>query len=187
MTYNLLVEALLRGNQEDADKYLRELNEALIGYLLVRMRANRHDAEDAAQQTVLVLLELRMSKNLRDIENPGGYIKTILKNEYIKVKRKSANISSEPVEDYSLVFDGPDQLDVLVTNERLEILRECISKMSDFNRRFIEYCMSKTRIDTSEIARFFKITVSNAWSRKFRIIQWLAKCFKQKMSEPQKP
>jgi RNA polymerase sigma factor (sigma-70 family) len=177
MSYKLLVVALLRGNQEEIDLHLKELRSGLVGYLQVRMRASEHDAEDAVQQTFLVLLERGSANQLAEIENPGGYIKTILKNEYLKIIRKSAHFSSEPIELYLDSSSEQDQLDILVTKERLEILHDCINKMTAYNRRFIKYCMSHAKIDTNEIANYFSISISNAWSRKFRIIQWLSKCF----------
>lgn len=181
MQFEALIRALRSGNKSLIDAEIAGYFEVMVGYLISRMQASPDDAQDAAQQTILKLLEQGENQQIKCPSKSAAYVLAVLKNEYLKIIRKSYSSSCEPIEKYMNLPSGPDQHDLLIDNERIILLKECIEQMTEKNKAFIALWMTEPFPETVDVAEHFGISVSNAWTMKHRIIKWLNNCLNRKM------
>ena len=78
-------------------------------------------------------------------------------------------------------FDKPDQLSRLLDDEKMSILTRCIEGLKADYRNYIEYWFQNPGYETSVVADYFGISVSNAWTKKHRVINVLKDCFEKKI------
>lgn len=178
-----LLLALKDRNNEEAERYASAVSEVMVDYLVVRHRADRSDAWDATQQTILILLEKGEQINLRDAGKSMAFVTAILRNEYVRIRKKSTGALKESLETYEAESTGADQLEAMVTREQVNYLRFCIETLSSLNKAFILHCMEQPVIEAEKVAKTFKISVNSAWTRKHRIIRSLSDCMRRKFKK----
>lgn len=176
MDYSELVRAVQEGDEATANRMCSEALPILKKYLIANLNASPEDAEDAVQK----MFEYVIQKIRRgEITNPGGilsYMLTGSRHAYLKSMRDTEleefdELVSEPV-------SAPDQLNNLIDQERIDILKRCMEKLDGPYRSMCEFILSNPSADSEDLAEHFDITINNAWIRKHRAIKRLSECAK---------
>lgn len=178
MEYSELVSAVLENDQSRMNKILRELLPVIVSFLKGHMGASKEDAEDCAQQTILLTIDTIKSGKIRDPDRIYYYVMTTSKNNYLKLvdSNKEYHFDQLPKD----AFRNPKQIENIIEKERKVILQECMEELSDSYRKFIEYWFENPDSSTTRVAKHFGITVNNAWTRKHRVLNMLNKCYEKK-------
>ena len=178
MDYSKFVDAVLENDDTVITEQVNVITPVLIKFLMVRLNASIHDAQDCAQNTLLIAIEKIREDELSHPDALINYLFTTAKHEYLKQLSKDREMNyEEPPEHHS----GPaDQLDRLVDKEKMAILKQCIDTLKADYRNFIEYWFQHPAYETSIVADHFEMSVNNAWTKKHRVINALKKCFDKK-------
>lgn len=178
MEYAELVQALQDGDDVRVNEILRELIPRLIRFLQIHMRATKSDAEDCVQLSLELAIAVIREDKLKDSNKVLTYLMTTCRNNYLKLREKKREHNYEHLS--GIHFIEPSQLKALMDIEREKILEECLDELSNDHRRFITYWLEHPDSAAEDVAKQFDITVSNAWTRKHRIIKQLNSCYKKK-------
>jgi len=178
MEYSELVGAIDQNDRPTINRLLKKLSPRLVRFLQIHMNAEKHDAEDCAQQALLKSLESINEGSIRNSEHILSFLLTSCRNNYLNMIKKK---TEQPVESFPREFGRqPRQLMSLLDEERKKLLEWCIRRLSDDYREFIDYWFTFPDSEASEVASHFDITTNNAWIRKHRIIKKLNECYKEK-------
>src|SRR5699024_6442576 len=143
-----------------------------IRFLCVHMNAEEHDAEDCVQQAFLKGIEAIKEENLRQTDQILSFFLTSCRNNYLNLQKKN---HTQPFKKTPPGFGHqPYQLQKLLDKEQKQHLEECLQQLSERYREFIDYWLSFPDSDATAAATHFEISVSNAWTRKHRIIKKLS-------------
>ena len=177
MEYSDLVQALKDNNSSRVSELLKTLMPRLIRFLQVHMNASGPDAEDCAQEALLTCLEAINEDNLRNPERVFYFLMSVSRNSYLKLMENK----EYPYDDIpETSHQKPGQLLSLLDKERNKILERCMEQLSDEFREYIRYWFKNPDSDAESVADHFGITLSNAWTRKHRIIKSLHECYQKK-------
>lgn len=179
MDYSKFVDAVLNEDEEALKPLVQVISAVLMKFLRVRYRVSKQDAEDCAQSTLMIAVEVIRNGKLENRETIISYLFTTAKNEYFKLLSKNKESSYQSPDDYD--FKPADQLDLLLTRERQAILEDCISALKADFQEYIRYWFQNTDSETAVVANHFGISVSNAWTKKHRIINLLRECYEKKI------
>jgi RNA polymerase sigma factor (sigma-70 family) len=174
MDYSELVEALQKGDKTSVNSICSDSLLILKKYLIARMGASPHDAEDAVQQMFEYLIP-----KIRDdvIDNPGGLAKYMMKasrHTYLNLLRDHNLNELEELSEEPHVEAG--QIWNLVNDDRKKILQHCIQKLKTHYRALVEFLFKHPEADAQDVAENFDISLNNAWQRKHRVIKQLSSC-----------
>ncbi|HKJ45110.1 MAG TPA: sigma-70 family RNA polymerase sigma factor [Balneolales bacterium] len=177
MDFSELYEAIKSDDQQAINDSVTKLFPVLMSYLRVNMHADSEDAKDCIQQALLHTTEKIREDKIRNPSKLYYYLIRSCKNIYLRMNTYT-NISIEDNnKDYAI--DPPKQLDELLDEEKQRILSHCLEQLDPNHRDFINYWFENPDIDASSVARHFDISLSNAWTRKHRIIKILNKCYEK--------
>lgn len=177
MDYSELVYAIKKSDMQTANRLCAEAIPILKKYLISKVNATPEDAEDAVQK----MFEYVIPKIQKDeIKSPSGLLAYMLsgaRHSYYKIVRdfdldKYAEIEEELVSE-------ADQVWKLVNEDQKKVLKKCIESLKGHYREFVVFLFEYPEADSSEIAEYFDISLSNAWIRKHRVIQQLQECVRQ--------
>ncbi|MEX0719803.1 MAG: sigma-70 family RNA polymerase sigma factor [Balneolaceae bacterium] len=179
MDYSKFVGAVLENDKDIIAKQVKVITAVLIKFLRVRLNVSQQDAEDCAQNTLLIAIEkIRGDK----LENPDviiSYLFTTAKHEYFKGLAKDKESKFDELPDSH--FQKPDQLHRLLNEEKMNILQRCIEALKPDFKNYIQYWFNNAANETSVIADHFGISVNNAWTKKHRVINLLKECYQKKI------
>lgn len=178
MDYSELVQALQENNRESANRLLQEIRPRLVRYLYVHMNADREDAHDCVQESLLVTVNAIREGRIRDPQQVFSYLITTCRNQYLKMVGRKRERPYNEVPDSS--YHAPGQLAALENRERFDILQHCLDELKEEYREFIDYWFENPDTDGQTVADHFGISVNNAWIRKHRIIKQLHTCYEKK-------
>lgn len=179
MDYSKFVKAVLEEDEVASARLVNVITPVLIKFLRVRFGVNRLDAEDCAQNTLLIAIEKIRSGKLENPDVIISYLFTTAKNEYFKLLAKEKEGAfSEPPESY---HEPADQLSQLLNEEKMAILRKCVEELKEDFRTYINYWFGHAGNETAVVAQHFGISVNNAWTKKHRIINVLKECYLKKI------
>ena len=180
MDYSKFVFAVQEDDQVVIKEYVPIIMSVLIKFLKVRQGAAHHDAEDVAQNTIINVTEKIKSDKLKNPDSVIYYLFTTAKNEYFKyLKRVKEGTFDEVPESY--VTEG-DQLHNILNKERQRILEKCMQLLKPKLREYITYWFNHPQDEASVVADHFGISVSNAWTKKHRILKVLKDCVEKKLA-----
>ena len=173
------ITAVKNGDQLEASRICSEATPILQRYLRKKFGADPNDAKDAIQRMFeYVINKIRED----DFENPRGILSYMLKtcrHNYIKI------VQEQEATDYDYVVDqnytNPVQIWELVDEEQQTILKYCTEKLRKGYREFINYFFSFPNASTKDVAEHFDISVTNAWTRKHRVINKLNQCVESRI------
>lgn len=180
MDYSKFVGAVIKDDTDQLNELVPVITAVLIKFLKVRLDATLEDAQDAAQSTLMHVTEkIREGK----LDNPDSiiyYMFTASKNEYLKsvAKVKEPTFDEAP-ESHS---EPGDQLHRLLNQERLAVLKACLNALKPDFRSYIKYWFDNPADETAVVADHFGISVSNAWTKKHRILKLLKECVEKKLN-----
>lgn len=179
MDYSKFVGAVLEEDEEELSRIVKVISAVLIKFLLVRFRVTKQDAEDCAQNTLLIAIEKIRADKLNNPDSIISYLFITAKNEYFKLlsKQKEAGFA-EPPDTY---INEPDQLNLLLDEEKKSILEKCMAALKPDFRKYIRYWFQNADSETAVVAEHFGISVSNAWTKKHRVINLLRECYEKKI------
>ncbi|HET8865670.1 MAG TPA: sigma-70 family RNA polymerase sigma factor [Gracilimonas sp.] len=178
MDYSKFVKAVLENDQPVINKQVRVITAVLIKFLTVRLDALFEDAQDCAQNTLMIAIEKIRNDQLNNPDVIINYLFTTSKHEYFKLLSKEREVNYEDLPEHQ--FNKPDQLDRLVDNEKMSILKRCMEALKADYKSYIEYWFQNPDYETSVVAEHFGISVNNAWTKKHRVINVLKECFEKK-------
>lgn len=180
MDYSRFVYAVQNNDADEIASMVSVITAVLIKFLKVRMGASHQDAEDSAQNTLMLVIEKIKGGKLNNPESIIYYLFTTAKHDYIKAQAKIKEPVFENVpESYS--EDG-DQLSALLNDERMAILKACLNKLKPDLRSYIDYWFKNPGDETVVVADHFGISVNNAWTKKHRILKLLKECCEKKLN-----
>lgn len=179
MDYSKFVEAILQNDDSVISKQVKVITRVLIKFLMVRLGASFHDAEDCAQTTLLIAINKIRDRQLDHPEAIINYLFTTAKHEYFRVLSKNREINYEDLPEHHSI--KADQLDKLLVEEKLTVLQDCLAELRADHKEFIEFWFNHPAYEAAVVADHFGISVSNVWTKKHRIIQILNECLEQKL------
>jgi RNA polymerase sigma factor (sigma-70 family) len=178
MDYSGLVEAIKKNDQAEINRLLNSLIPKLVAYLRIDMNAAQQDAEDCAQQALLILLEAVQNNTLEQPDRIFAFLITTCRNKYLNIiKRRKRQM-------YDNFSTTPScqacQLQSLLGSERKRLLKHCLDQLSEGYKTYIEYWFQHPDADAKAAALHFGISPSNACTRKHRVINKLSECYRRK-------
>jgi RNA polymerase sigma factor (sigma-70 family) len=179
MDYSKFVDAVLDQDEITITQQVNVITPVLIKFLMVRLDASIHDAKDCAQNTLLIALEKIREDKITNPDYVINYLFTTAKHEYYKQLSKDREINYEDLPEHH--SDKADQLSKLLDDEKMNILKRCIEDLKADYQKYIEYWFQNPGYETAVVADHFKISVSNAWTKKHRVINTLKDCFEKKI------
>ncbi len=180
MDYARFVYAVQNNDTEELASMVSVITAVLIKFLKVRMGASQADAEDTTQNTLMLVTEKIQSDQLNNPDSIIYYLFTTAKNDYLKsqAKLRESNYDEVP-ESHSL--EG-DQLTKLLDEEKMSVLRTCLNELKPKFKEYITYWFQHPGDETAVVADHFGISISNAWTKKHRILKLLKDCCEKKLA-----
>ena len=180
MDYSQLVTAITENDTQKINDLIKKIRPRLLAFLCIHMGANRIDAQDIAQDALLTTI--RVIKEGPGINNPEQVVKymmSICRNEYIKEQKKK---QAESIEEVSPPErrQAPRQLQSLLDEEQHRMLQWCLKQLKKEYQKYMEYWFNNPNAHTQKVADHFGISVSNAWTRKHRLVKKLNECYQKK-------
>lgn len=180
MDYSRFVYAVQNNDTEELDSMVSVISAVLIKFLKVRMGATHADAEDTTQNTLMLVTEKIRSDQLNNPDSIIYYLFTTAKNDYLKTRAKIKEPTFDDIpESHS---QEADQLHRLLDEEKMGILRKCLSELKPRFKEYITYWFQNPGDETAVVAEHFGISVNNAWTKKHRIIKLLKDCCEKKLA-----
>ncbi|MEX2402840.1 MAG: hypothetical protein WD625_01840, partial [Balneolales bacterium] len=163
MKYSELVSATLANDKKRLNQIVDKLHSALVLYLCGTMQCSFTDAEDCSQQAILDTLEKIKANRIRTPDRVYLYLQKTCRNNYYRLVRHNNRMVSD--EHFSYMIEPAVQLQNLLDDEKLGILNECLDKLSETLRTFIDYFISRPGIDSEQVAVEFNTSVAGVWSK----------------------
>ncbi len=178
MDYSKFVNAVLENDQPTITDQVNVITPVLVKFLTVRLGADFHDAQDCAQNTLLIAIEKIREDKLMNPDAVINYLFTTSKHEYFALISKDRESNYKEIPDQ---HSAPaDQLHRLLNKEKMSLLKRCMEVLKADYKRFIEYWFQNPDYETSVVADHFGISVNNAWTKKHRVINELKLCLENK-------
>lgn len=178
MEFSELVDAVKKGEKQRVNEIIEHLTKVLVGYLRHQYHADRDQALDTVQNSLIDVLDAIKQDQIEDKENIFSYTMQSCIHNLIKLRKYEKR--TRPYDYYNQSVEEPNQLRSLVDRERLEVLYECKDQLKPEYRKYVEYWFERPGVDARSVANHFNISVENAWVRRHRIIKELKKCWKKK-------
>lgn len=179
--YSQLIEAILRNERKAADELAASLIERVVIYLKVRMGAPQSVAEECAYQAFSEVFEIIRKDRIEDKKSIFKYFIIAARNEYIRLQNSEHKLDMDSTEMNSSLYEPAAQLQNLIDEERQKLLKQCLDKLSDLNKRFILTFFSDKSVNMIKIAQKFGFSYGKTRTLKTRIVQELNQCV-QKLS-----
>ncbi len=180
MDYSKFVYAVQNNDTEELASLVSVITAVLIKFLKVRIGASHQDAEDSAQNTLLLVIEKIKEDKLNNPDSIIYHLFTTAKHDYLKAQAKIKEPTFDEVpESHS---EEGDQLYSLLNEEKLSILRACLNQLKPGFKTYISYWFQNPDDETAVVADHFGISVSNAWTKKHRILKLLKDCCEKKLN-----
>ncbi len=181
MEYSELADAFSKNDTSKINHLMGELRPRLLRFLHIHMNARMDEAEDCIQDAILNALETIKDGDMRDAENLLSYLLSSCRNNYLNMQNKKGLSIVE--QDPDTTLQPPRQLTQLLDKERRDLLAQCIAKLSDDYRVFINYWFADPGIEAKKVAAHFKMSVANVWTKKHRILKKLNACYQKKIKK----
>lgn len=174
MDFSELIEAINNGDQEKISSLFEEIRKYLERYLMFEMGADHSNAEEYSQVACIQVFEAIKEGKIENPKKLKTYLISTCRNAYLKTKTRN---KEHP--DYNLdnkFSSSPQQIEALVEEEKMELLRNCMNKLPEKEKAFIDYVFQNIESETDHLAQRFNITHNNVWVKKHRIINKLKEC-----------
>ena len=174
--YSSLIDAILRDDREAVEDLSADLIRRIILYLKIRMGAPDSIAEECAYQAFSDVFEMIRNDRISDRKSIFKYFLTASRNEYLRFKKIEQRTDLDPSYSENFLPEPAQQLQKLIDEERQNLLKKCIQKLSEENRRFILTFFSSSSINLLEVSKKFNFSYAKTRTLKTRIMQELQKC-----------
>lgn len=176
----MFYRAVLEHDEANIAKAINELRPNLVLFLKASMRASQNDAEDAIQNVFMYTVNNIRAGKIENAEKIGTYIVKAAKNQYLSIIRKTELESLDDNQEY--VATLAEQIEILIEEEKIEALRDCVDDLEEKNRSFMQMWLKKPNEKAEVIANYFKMSVNNVFTKKHRLIKILSDCVKFKLN-----
>lgn len=177
-----LVDALQQGDESKANELLKEVMPRLVDYLRIVMGADCVEAKECAQQAFVDVFDQVKKNKIKEKKHIYSYMITVTRNEFLTFKKKQHRFVSDPEEAFHQV-EPARQIESLVEEERMKILRECLKELTEDNRKLMNYFISHPDEALKKVSKKFGLTNANLRTKKSRLTNRLHHCFKRKSSD----
>lgn len=176
--FSELMVAFESSDEQRVNELLTQLYARLEMYLIVVHKCSRDIAPDMVQEAMHRVIKKMQSQSIKDARSLLAYCMTSCKNEYFAYikKEKARNIRQVDIEIEDLPSTS-NPIYSLIEEDRQRLLRLCIEKLSESNKKLIQYLLSQPEVAPQELTKLFKLSYANIRTRKSRIIQALKECF----------
>lgn len=179
MDYNRLAVAFSENNSMAITQYVDELRPRLIRFLHIHLNASPEDAEDCTQEAFLTTYETIKTGKMRDAEHLLSFLLSACRNNYLNLKKKrSPQLVEESLDERQA---PPRQLSIILDKEKHALLAQCIEKLNDGYRTFINYWFSHPDAEAIAAAEHFGMSTESVWTKKHRIVKKLSECYQKKL------
>lgn len=174
MDFSELIEAINQGNRKKTDEMFANIRGYLIRYLVAEFGATTDHAEEYSQEACAHVYEAIQLGKVQEPQKLKYYFISTCRNCYLK--RVTRNKEHPDHELEQKMSSAPKQIDALIDEEQMSLLKICLKKLSEAQRTFIDYLFQHTDAETDHIADHFNLSHSNVWVKKHRIINKLKEC-----------
>lgn len=178
MDISTFIDAIRSNKKELSDELHSLIQHSLIDYLRACYRAPLLDAQDAAQDALISLIEMIQSNRTLP-DKPTYYLKTSAKNAYLKMLRKNNKNVGDDMLDELQPVSSPEE--ILADKEMMNLLKICITKLEDLSRKIIEFWLEHPGVKAEVVGAEFNLSLSNVWVKKHRIHKQLENCVRKNM------
>lgn len=178
MDYSELVTAINNNNTRKINKLIRLIRPRLVAFLRIHMNASEADANDVAQDSMLITIESVREDKIRKPEQIVKYMLSVCRNKYLKLLEADRSTDLSGASEYQK--QAPNQLQSLLDKEQEQLLRWCLQQLKKEYQQFMQFWFDYPDAHTERVAEEFSISVGNAWTRKHRLIKKLSKCYQKK-------
>ena len=154
----------------------------LIDYLMIRMGANRYDAEECVHHVFEDVYIKILDEKILNEKLIFKYLINSARNQYLKVIRYDQRNVWDDDEMHNIV-EPASQFDNLLDQDRQRVLRNCLDKLDEKSRDFISFFLINPDVSNQEVAKRFGISHANVRTRKSRLLHALNKCFKKNFNK----
>lgn len=176
------MQAVESDDREKVESFATEMLPRIIEYLKVTVRANDSHAKECAQESFSIVLERIANKNFNPEANVVAYLLVTARNEYFSLLKREYREGSAVFQEMFYV-EAPEQLDLLVEEDKQRVLRECLNILDSRSKDLITYMFKRPDASFLKISNVFGISPLNVRTRKSRIINRLSDCVKRKLGD----
>lgn len=177
MDFRLFYRAVIDNDERKIAEYFTPAKKVLESYLYAVYSATFDEAEEAVQTALVNIYENLRNNNLEVNEQAFfSYTVSAVRNAWLSIKRKEKYIESNDLYPDIEMISPEDQIQRLVDQDKKAVLAHCLNKLSRDYRSFIGHWLKNPEIDTAKIAKRYKTTAGNIWTKKHRIIKLLNEC-----------
>ena len=174
MEFSELIKAINSGDQEKTSQLFEEIRPYLERFLMLEMGADATNAEEYSQVACVQVFEAIKKGKVENPQKLKTYLISTCRNAYLKTQTRKKEHPDNTL-DHKITSD-PQQLENLIEEEKMELLKKCMEKLPEKDKDFIDYLFQNIESETKQLARHFKMTLNNVWVRKHRIINKLKEC-----------
>ncbi len=175
MKYAEFLTAVQDADEEKINEFYPKVFGVLVHFVQVRMGAELHDAEDAAQTSIMNVMDSIKDGKVTEGKKVIPYLMTSAKNHYLRILQKEDKFEYQDTLDAS-PEDRNSAFDSLVNKEQQEVLKQCLQSLKEDFRTFISHWFQFPGIDAETVASHFDMSVQNVWVKKHRVIKLLREC-----------
>jgi len=148
----------------DRDQILQALNARIVGYTTSKLRMTSADAEDLAQEVLVVLVQ--KYSHLEALEDLLPLAVTILHNKCRNLTRKSWRRKEEPIAEELWEYPGLSPENLSLSREQQRQLADAVRRLKPKCRQLLRFHLEGQKL--KDIARSLgepEGTVNARWSR----------------------
>jgi len=172
----------IKANDRGVLSELYNKYQRLIFSHVIRNGGSEKDAEDILQEAVITLWQKVTMGNFELNVKISTYLLAIVKNKWLAQLRKMKKNKIQNLEE-SLVDENPTSLDILVDNEKIQIVRDALNLIAPICKRLLLlfYFEGRSMTDIANILEFANADVAKA--KKYQCKNSLEEVLKNRLSE----
>ncbi len=179
MLSNDLYYSVVRNDEREITRAVNKAFPVLVGHLITTQGACYDDCAESAQITLVHTIEKIRSGAIRDPEKLNVYLLKAAKHNYLRLFSRDKPMVFDETAEYSV--EPARQAQKLVSEEKRNILEECLAQLDERNRAFIEYWLRNPGVRSEEVAEVFGSTANAVMQRKYRLVKLLRQCALKKL------
>lgn len=174
MEFSELIKAINSGDQHKTSQLFEEIRPYLERFLMLEMGADATNAEEYSQVACVQVFEAIKKGKVENPKKLKTYLISTCRNAYLKNQTRKKEHPDDNLD--QKVTSAPQQIQNLIEEEKMELLKSCMEKLPKKDKDFIEYLFQHIESETKQLARHFNMTLNNVWVKKHRIINKLKEC-----------
>lgn len=175
MEYSEFVSAVIEDDEPKINILYKRIFGVLTRYVMVRTGTDIQDAEDAAQIAIMKTISSIKEGNITAEDKIISYMMTAAWNERVRKiqKEKKYLLDDQLGEQLKETDTGFHQL---IEKDKKKALEECLDTLTEEHHNYISYFFEFPGVDAETVAKRFKMSNSNVWVKKHRIVKLLRDC-----------